>query len=253
MFGQVIWWGCLALEALLLFRGLRSKLFSRYPLFFVYISFICLQSLLRFSVYHLRPALYPWVYWYTEPLSFLAGCAVVFEIYRVGLAAYPGAARMARNLLALMFVIALTKGIVETWNDPHWRSISNMLQFEHALRSVQALAIVALFILLLFYSIPFGRNLRGVLLGYGLLVGETIIWLTFSSAGGLRLYQLWGYIHSFAYFLVLAIWTAHLWSYVPNPEPKKAVRLEEQYQTLAAATTKRLQQGRGYLAKVVGS
>lgn len=253
MFTQVIWWAGIALEVLLLFRALRSKLIARYPLFFIYISFICLQSLLRFSFYRLRPELYSKVYWYTEPLSFLAGCAVVFEIYRVGLAAYPGAARMARNLLALMFVIALTKGIVETWNDPHWNANSNMAQIEHALRSVQALAIVALFLLLLFYSIPFGRNLRGILLGYALFVGETIVWLTFSSAGSPTFHQLWGYVHPGFYDFVVSVWAVHLWSYVPNPEPKKAVRLEEQYQTLAAATTKRLQQGRGYLAKVVGS
>ena len=118
---------------------------------------------------------------------------------------------------------------------------------------MQALAIVALFLLLLFYSIPFGRNLRGVLLGYGLFVGETIVWLTFSAAGSPKFQQLWGYVHPLSYFFVLTIWTLHMWSYAPNPEPKKTVRLEEQYQTLAAATTKRLEQGRGYLAKVVGS
>jgi hypothetical protein len=253
MLGQIIWWGCLALEILLLFRMFQSKLLARYSLFFAYIAFVCLQSVLRFSVYHLRPGLYTKVYWITEWLGILVGCALVFEVCRVGLAAYPGAARMARNVLAFVFVIAFTKVIVQTWNDPHWWSIATTGQLEHALRAVQAFAIVAFVALLLFYAIPFGRNLRGILLGYGLFIGESVVWLTFATAGGSRFHQFWGYVHPVSYFFVLIVWTAHLWSYVANPEPKRAVRLEQQYQTLAAATNRRLQQGRGYLAKVVGS
>jgi hypothetical protein len=253
MLGQAIWWGSFVLETLLLVRGLQVKLLVRYPVFYVYLLFVWSQSLLRFFVYHLRPQLYSPVYWITEWLGILVGCGVVFEIYRVGLAAYPGAARMARNLLAFVFVMAFTKAVVETWNDPHWWSIATTMDLEHALRGVQALAIVALVVLSLFYSIPFGRNLRGVLLGYGLFVGESVVWLTFASAGGEKFHALWSYVHPASYFVVLGIWAMHLWSYAPNPEPKRAVRLEEQYQRIAATTSRRLREGRSYLAKVVRS
>src|SRR4029077_3311440 len=172
MLGQAIWWGGIAGEALLLVRGFRGKLLSRYPVFYTYILFVCLQSILRLSVYHSRPQSYSSVYWITEWLGILAGCGVVFEIYRTGLAAYPGTARMARNLLAFVFVLASTKAIVETWNDPHWWLMAAAMDLEHAFRGVQAGAIVALVVLFLFYSVPFGRNLRGILLGYSLFVGE---------------------------------------------------------------------------------
>ena len=253
MLGQVIWWSGIALEALLLVRGFRGQLLSRYPAFFSYILFVWLQSLLRFSVYHLRPQLYSSVYWITEWLAILLGCGVVFEIYRVGLAAYRGTARMARNLLAFAFVLAFTKAIVETWKDPHWWLIATTMDLERPLRMAQALAIVALVVLFLFYSIPFGRNLRGVLLGYGLFIGESIIWLTFRSSGGEKFRQFWSHVHPACYFVVLGIWSVHLWSYVPNPEPTRAVRLEEQYQRMAAATSRQLRAGCGYLAKVVRS
>jgi len=251
MLGQAIWWSGIALEALLLIRGLRGKLLSRYPVFYSYILFVWLQSLLRFSVDRWRPQLYSSVYWITEWLGILVGCGVVFEICRVGLAAYSGTARMARNLLALVFVLAFTKAIVETWNDPHWWLIATAMDLEHALRAVQSLAIVALVVLFLFYSIPFGRNLRGVLLGYGLFIAESIIWLTFVSAGGEKFREFWLYVHPAFYFIVLGIWALHLWSYAPNPQPKRAVRLEEQYQRMAAATSRQLREGRGYLAKLV--
>src|SRR5216683_2695814 len=167
MLGQVIWWSGIALEALLLIRGLRGKLLARYPVFYCYILFVWIQSLLRFSVYNTRPQLYSPVYWITEGVGVLIGCGVVFEVYRVGLAAYPGTARMARNLLAFLFVMAFTKAIVGTWNDPHWSSVATTLDVERVLRVLQSLAIIALVVLSLFYSIPFGRNLRGILLGYG--------------------------------------------------------------------------------------
>lgn len=253
MLGQVIAWSGIALEVLLLIRGFRGKLLARYPVFYSYILFVCSQSLLRFFVYHQRPQSYSTVYWITEWLGIIAGCCVVFEIYRVGLAAYPGTARMARNLLAFVFVMAFTKAVVETWNDPHWWLVATTMDLEHALRTVQALSIVALVVLFLFYSIPFGRNLRGVLLGYGLFVGESVVWLTFASSGGQRFHQFWSYVHPAAYSVVLVVWAVHLWSYAQNPEPKRAVRIEEQYQRVAAATGRRLRAGRGYLAKVVGS
>jgi hypothetical protein len=253
MLGQTIWWGSIVLETLLLVRGFRGKLLARYPVFYVYILFVWLQSLLRFSIYHSWPELYSPVYWITEGLGVLIGCGVVFEVYRVGLAAYPGTARMARNLLAFLFVMAFTKGLVETWNDPHWSSVATTLDVERVLRTLQSLAVIALVVLSLFYSIPFGRNLRGILLGYSLFVGISVIQLTFVNNSGSRFYSFWTHVHPGSYFAVLGLWAVHLWSYAPNPEPKRTVRLEEQYQRIAATTSRRLREGRGYLAKVVGS
>jgi len=253
MLSLIIWWSGIALESILLVRGLQAKLWARYPVFYAYILFVWLQSLLRFSIFHSRPQYYSAVYWITEWLGVLVGCAVVFEIYRVGLAAYPGTARMARNLLGFIFVLASTKALVGTWNDPRWWLISTTMDLEQALRIVQALAVAALIVLFFFYSIPFGRNLRGVLLGYGFFIVESVIWLTLVPLAGAKFHQFWYQLHPASYFAILGVWLAHLWSYFPSPEPKRPVRLEEQYQRVAAATAQRLREVRGYLAKAVRS
>jgi len=253
MLGQIIWWSCIALETFLLVRGIAGRLWARYPVFYAYISFVWLQSLLRFSIFHSRPQYYSAIYWITEGLGVLAGCAVVFEIYRVGLAAYPGTARVARNLLGFVFVLASTKALVETWNDPQWWLIATTMDLERLLRTVQSLAILALVVLFLFYAIPFGRNLRGILLGYGVFVGLSVIQLTFVTDSGSRFHKFWSHASPGSYFIVLGLWIVHLWSYLPSPEPKGAVRLEEQYQRVAAATAQRLREARGYLAKAVRS
>lgn len=253
MLGQAIWWACIAVEALLLARGLLGKLLKTYPAFYAYLLFVWMQSLLRFSVYHARPQLYPKVYWITEGLGLLAGCAVVFEIYRVGLREYPGTARLARNLLAFVFLLAFVKATIETGNNPQWWSTATTLDLELALRVVQALALLALVVLFLYHAIPFGRNLRGILLGYGLFLGESVIVYSLASKNLESFRAFWAHIHPASYLMVLLVWAGHLWSYVPNPEPKVAVRLEEQYQRLAAVTNRRLQEARGYLTKAVRS
>src|SRR6202035_4371678 len=108
MLSQLIEWGGITLEVLLLVRGLKGKLASRYPVFYSYLSFVVFQDLLSFGVYRWYRPYYPAVYWCTEFLALLFGCGVVFEIYRVGLSAFPGTARMARNALALVFAAAIT-------------------------------------------------------------------------------------------------------------------------------------------------
>jgi hypothetical protein len=147
--------------------------------------------------------------------------------------------------------MALTKVLVDTWNDPLWLWMTTNAHVERALRIVQSLGILALVLLFLFYSIPFGRNLRGILLGYGLFVAVSVIQLTFVANGNSWFSSFWSHVSPGSYLTVLGVWAVHLWSYRAIPEPHKAVELEQQYQRLAAATSRRLREARGYLAKAV--
>lgn len=251
MIEQAIWWGCITLEVALLVRGVAGRLLARYPVFYAYILFVFLQSLVRYSIYHIYPQLYASIYWITQWLGIFVGCGVVFEVYRLGLRAYPGVARMARNLLAFVFIAASTKAIVDSSNDSRWWMVATNNELERALRTVQALAIVALVALFIVYSIPFGRNLRGVLLGYGLFISQMVIWLTFFSRGSEKYPEFWFNLLPASYLVILVVWLTHLWSYSPNPDPGKVVHLEEQYQRIAAATSRSLREVRGYLARAV--
>jgi hypothetical protein len=251
MLSQLIGWGGVTLEILLLVRGIRGKLALRYPAFYSYIAFVLLQDIFCFAVHLWYPRIYTGVYWIAEFLSLLFGCAVVFEIYRVGLAAFPGTARMARNALGFLFALAIARAIADTWTDPRWWMEAATTQIEGALRAVEALAIAVLAALFLFYSIPVGRNLRGILLGYGLFVSSSVLTLEFVSTAGTTFRHFLAAVYPDFYFVALSLWLVHLWSYAANPIPAADVRLEEEYQRVAAATHRRLQDARGYLAKAV--
>lgn len=251
MLNQAIWYGGFALEALLLLRAFQEKVARQYPIFYTYIFFVLLQSSARLLVYQRAPNFYPKVYWATEILGVFVGCAVVFEICRVILAPYPGTARTARNLLGLVFALAVSKALVTASTNSQWWDGSTTMDLELSLRVVQAVAILALVVLFLSYSIPMGRNLRGILLGYGVFVGLSVIQLTFASTASTSFEKFWSHVSPISYDLVLCVWLTHLWSYRENPVPHANVQLEQQYQKVATATSQRLREARGYLAKVV--
>jgi len=254
MLSQLVSWSCIALESVLLFRGLRSKLGSRYPAFYTYISFVLFQDLLCYFAFRWAPhLLYTYIYWITEFLCILLSCGIVLEVYRLGLSAYPGTARITRKVLGLVFVVALAKALVSAANDPRWWLEATAKDVAGTLRAVQGVAIVALVSLFLFYAIPFGRNLRGILVGYGLFVCWTVICLTLSSSVNDNVHAVLKNLYQSSYPVFLIFWLVHLWSYQTNPASEVEVPLEREYERIAAATRRRLQDARGQLAKVVGS
>ncbi len=216
MLSQLIWWSSIALEALLLFRGLQTRMAFRFPYFYTYLAFVFfLEDLLSFLIKGSNP-IYNYTFWSTECVGILLGCGVVLEIYRIGLARFPGTARMARGALALIFVLAATKGLLALMNN--------------------------------LYSIPIGKNLRGILFGYGLYVNVLAITLTFVPHIG---HGFWFYALSASYPVALVTWLVHLWSYQERTAVDPPGPPEGDYKWAAAATRRRLQTARGELSRAV--
>jgi hypothetical protein len=251
MLDQLIWWGGIALELLILLRGFQEGLVRRYPIFYCYIFSVLLQEVIRFITLEWNRAAYSYIYWLTEFATIVIGCGIVFETYRTGLAAYPGAARMTRWVLSFVFALAFAKALADASRDPGWWAEATVTEVQRALRGVEAVSIVVLVALLLFYSIPLGRNLRGILLGYGLFVGSSTIWLAFAYPHGNGFRNFWRLLYPLSYFLALCSWAGYLWSYRANPHPKASVDLEQEYQRIAIATQRKLQEVRGHLRKAV--
>src|SRR5712671_7159748 len=248
MLSQFVWSGSLALEVLLFIRAWQCGLLHRYPLFYTYIGFVVAQDVPRLVARMWSELAYWYTYWASEYLAVLAGCLVVFEIYRIALSEYPGAARVIRNLLLFVFAMTFAKGLASPAAAHHWFEQATALGIERLMRTVQGIAIIVLVSLFLAYSIPFGKNLRGILLGYSLFIAGRVICLTFVAPQGR---DFWFYAYSGSYVVVLSLWLAHLWSYHPVPEARTRGNLERDYRTLAAATQRRVRGISGFLRKAV--
>jgi len=90
---------------------------------------------------------------------------------------------------------------------------------ERNLRVVQAFAILALVIVIVAYSIPRGRHLKGIFAGYGLFVALSVIDRTLATQFGQTFEWFFTYTPAIAYNLALCIWTVALWA----PERQESV------------------------------
>jgi len=223
---QIIWWAGVGVEFALLLRGIRGKLPPRFPLFYSYIAFVLLQSiLLYYYIYRRGPEsnAYRDAYWICESICLILGSLVLFEIYRIALRPYPGTARIARNLLYFVFALAFAKVLVNQSYGSVWWPAATIEELERNLRVVQGFAILAIAVALIGYSIPCSRNLKGIMFGYGLFVANSIVQLSLLSHLGLWFHTVMLYTQPFSYFVVLCIWTATLWSPAPEPVSPRAV------------------------------
>jgi hypothetical protein len=233
---MTIWSVGTVLEILLLVRAYQGKLVSHFPVFYTYLLFITVDDLLRIAVYRWFPSDYFQVYWITQFLSLVIGSGIIFEIYRVALSSFPGAARMSRYLLFVVFGAVFARAIVvRSAGLISWLA-SSSLMLERNLRIVQALAILTLVTLFLWYAIPFGRNLKGILIGYSLFIAVSItqfvLWIRHWNA----ITSYWPHVESVSYLLVLGIWATMLWSFRPAPQEKQGACLETDYELVLSST-----------------
>lgn len=232
---MTIWWVGTVLEIMLLVRGVQGKQLRRFPVFYFYLLFVAANDFLRIAVYRWSPAYYSQVYWITQFLGLAIGSGVIIEVYRVALRQFPGAARMARFLLCVVFGVIFVRAIATRSGEFIPWLASSSLMLERNLRIVQALALVTLATLFLWYAIPFGRNLKGILVGYSLFVGMSVAQYILWYDGWTPIQSVWPSVEALSYLLVLIVWTRALWSFQPVPAAQ-SMQLEVDYEAIVSTT-----------------
>lgn len=233
---MMIWWAGTLLEVIILARGHQQKLTRQFPIFYTYLLFVTLDEFVRISFYRWNSSYYSQVYWVTQYICLALGAGIIFEIYRVALRSYPGAARMTRYMLVLVFAAIVAKTLTVPSGDLFAWLASTSLVLERNLRIVQALAILTLVSLFLWYAIPFGRNLKGILTGYSLFIAMSILQFALWYYSWDRIKPFWTYTETASYLVVLGVWVSMLWSSEPVRETKPASQFESDYESLVAST-----------------
>lgn len=236
MFNQLIWCAGLFLGGMILFRAIWCRIFAKYPYFYTYFSCVLLIDLARFFVYTQHPSAYRNVYWSTQFLSISVGYGVILEILRQALANYEGPARFGGRILwAAFFAVLGYISYKSVWTS-NWSASSTGAELERDLRTVQALVLAAILIIIFHYGIELGRNLKGIIIGYGAFIGLSIINLAVLAYVGPRLETVWRGLHLYVFFVPQIIWLAALWSYQPSPSTQANPRLETDYDLLVVKT-----------------
>jgi len=236
MASDIVFWLANVLIALLLVRAVRGEFFTKYVLFFSYLSYVLVVNLVAVCVYSFSPEVYLAFYWYTKFIGVAVGYCVIWEIFTHVLRDYPGTAKIARCLVSAFFLAVLGIALVDAFNNEASGLVKSVIRFERNLQTVQALLLTLLLILIRYYAIPLGRNLRGLIMGYGFLIGIGVITLTLRSHLGTAFQIWWQYLQQMSYLAALMIWVPAFWSYAPNPKADNSIRMEEDYAVLAERT-----------------
>jgi hypothetical protein len=116
---------------------------------------------------------------------------------------------------------------------------------------VQIALLLGLIALIAYYAIPLRRDMKGIVSGFTVFVGASVIGLSVREHLGDGFQISWQYLQPASYILVLLIWCRTLWSYETAPEVEIDPRLEVDYQSLASATKRQLRAAHGHLLKAI--
>ncbi|MGA8012613.1 MAG: hypothetical protein WB949_09320 [Candidatus Acidiferrales bacterium] len=237
MLGLTIWCCGIVLEALLLFRGFRAKLFSRYPNFYMYVLSLFLSDGLLFFVYFSSRGSYEKWSWYGGFIILFLGCGILLEIFRHVLSPYAGAEKFARIAGLALSGAVLCFAFVYPMVAPNVSVARNLfVRLQRDFLTAQAILLFGLLQVITYYGISMGRNLKGMILGYGQALGVTLIGLALRAYIGPHFQSTWSLIQQLSYTASLAIWLVGLWSYCANPVPESKIGVEADYEVLAAKT-----------------
>jgi len=236
MLNMMIWSVGIFLELLLLVRGYQKQLYRQFPIFYGYFLFVTLVDFVRIGAYRWASIHFFQVYWVTQFLSLAVGSGIIFEIYRVALRPFRGAARMARCALLIVFAAIFAKALTIPSGEVFTWLATATIELERNLRIVQALAILTLVLLFLWYAIPFGKKLKGILFGYSLFIGLSIVQFVLWQYSWEQIRPFWSYAQPVCYLLVIGIWVRALWSAEPHREVYPNAQIESDYELLMAST-----------------
>ncbi len=210
-----------SLEATILVRAARSRLFIRFPFFCSYMAYVLCGALFCTVIFYVQPERYATVFWFHLLLMTLAEFAVLLELTEEVFRRYPVVRRMGRFIVVgiclSFFALSIVPSILE-----HRPSDLKFLDLMKLSSLAKGVAIAALLGFARKYHLALGRPVAGIVLGFAVYFAVSIA--NYAAAGefGRSLYAqvLWR-LAPLSYAVSLLIWTVSLWHYkAPATHPR---------------------------------
>jgi hypothetical protein len=221
------WWiGGLdtALQAVILARGATKGMLPKYPFFYIPLLASLVGSVAGLAVFRFDRAAYVHYFWVAEFATLGLCCANIPEILR-HLCGYSGATRrFAVFTNASLAVSMVGFGLAFILGPTNWNNGRHFYILERNFRATEALIYVAMVAGILYFGVPLGQNLKGILLGYGLYVGASLL----ICAAVVRFPHFldgWSPVPSVWNGVCFIIYLRGLWNYDPPPQPEHATAL----------------------------
>lgn len=201
----------------------RRGLFHRLPLFTAYLSAVVLIDLFRFSViFTLGPRSKTEfiVYWTTQWILVLLRAAVVYELCRKMLGAYPGVWRLCIMILGLaaMGLVCLTL-LDTTRQGPYIARLFLTIERGFELEVLGVLLVVSLFSR--YYRIPVDRLISLMILGLSVYSAMALLNDTFASHWFQNVWVVWREVRGDSFLFAEVIWLAAIALWRPAEEQQR--------------------------------
>lgn len=244
----ILLWSGNALQFAILWRALRGSSLEKYPYFYAYVA-STLTSFALPIVYLMDRSSYNSWYWPIQFGTLLLGCGVILEIFQHVLSPYPGAERFAKAVAFVAFGGVFFLAIVFLAFHLGSSSVAAGIELERNVRALQALFLFAILAIIFRYGIPIGKNVLGMIAGYSVYVGISLISRAVETYAAEWFRLAWLYVQPLSFEAALVVWLVALWSYHPNPVAVTAVPIEADYDLLASRTRRALRATRTYLER----
>ncbi len=207
----LIWFG-LAVEALLLWRMIYSRLIIRYPFFSAYFLAIVIRSFALLVCLKWLPHLYLSTYWPSSLACSLLWFAVAWEVFHSTFPRGSSARRFAAATIAiLLFFLA---GFFFYAGNPH--GVSGIYDITRKVSLAVDFWLVLVIAFARYGRLPLGRNIWGM--AAGLMVYMSTELINFAAVELSRNFMIvWEYVKPISFIAMLLIWLYALWNYAPNP------------------------------------
>jgi hypothetical protein len=220
------------LEALVLWRLSKQRLWYRYPYLTAFVFYTFLRDVVLFPINRYRPDEFAEVYWRTETVSLFFRFFLNWEFLRGTFPRDSSLQDIAWKALLTVEVAVLPAVLLLSWSQAssspyHYLYLSPV--FAQYLCLAQAFLLLAPATVAWYYGWPLGQNMRGLGLGFGVFLSVSAInfgALQFFS----RFYPYARFLSPVASIGMIAVWLWAFWDYRESPGLSRAGHEPSEYQ-----------------------
>ena len=214
---------------------LKRRLVYEFPVFFAYVAFHALRSVL-FAVYllyfqhRMSYADYFYAYWTAEAVSIGLGFAVIYEIYRLAFRNYDALRQLGALIFGGAAVVLLAAAVLTAASAPGADApgiVRAVVLLERSVRVMQCGLLAFLFVLSSFFGLHWRHRLFGIALGFGVFATIELAAVAVRSQMGAAAAAAYSHIGTAAYACGLLTWVCYLLA--PEAAPQYAGVVSHSY------------------------
>jgi len=212
-FQKFLWLFPIGLEFAIVIALFKRGLYRELPIFTTYLTFVCVHDLALATMFKPFSVAYFYTYWSTELIAIVLGFAVLYEIFNSVLKRYESIQRLGSIVFCLASIGFVGVSVLITSMGSTGQSyplVSAILTAELAMRIVQTLLALFLFLFASAFGLSWRHFVFGVAMGFGIYAAVDLAVVGMRSHFGSSLNSASMLLKPAAFICSVVVWAAYL-------------------------------------------